>query len=224
MTIKKTFILFFIFCISLTNYSFAENIEAKKIILSRLDPKRIEPKCKYYESLAQKTKNFRRNVCLLTAVTAMGLTAFAGYKIYNLYANKKGNEAKPAENNVNSTTQNFNLEEVLQKNLLKKKYVWEVGCWNVFKHGLIKGLTKGWLWGIASIVSVSCFSIWSKMLGFGQEKFLDLWKGQDLKHFIGARKLVGINLEQLGSLFLLSNNDFYDKEEIKDNYLVFIDA
>ena len=114
MTIKKTFILIFIFCLPLTSYSFAESNDAK-IILPCLDTKRIEAKCKHYESLAQKTKNFRRNVCLLSAAAAVGLTAFAGYKIYDFYANKDGNQAKPAESNVNNTNQNVNLQDFLRK-------------------------------------------------------------------------------------------------------------
>ncbi|MCK4651452.1 hypothetical protein KAT08_04745 [Candidatus Babeliales bacterium] len=199
----------------------------KKIVLPRLDNKKIEVKRRFYEKLANKSKRFRR------AVYILGTGATSAFLIYLIlkFTIKKTSDIKNLKNNDITTSESKkNEENISTSSYIDRFKFWRnykmerqnESLWNLCKYNFKNGLTDWVYYAPITILSTTVFGVQSSIFSLIKNKFLKLWNGQDEDLFFNARRQINLILYQFKSFFEFETN-FIEKEEIKDNCFVFVD-
>jgi len=212
---KFFLIILFVFKI-LPAVDFPKDLQSQdSIVLQRLDKERIEEKQEFFRNLFDRKKKFRQNVFITAgAIPVAGLLAYLGYKIL-----KNDDQNGNSNSSTSKDTSSYSRDRLSMLELWKKE-----GISGLCKYGFFKGIGEGIYWGISAVIVSSFMAFQSKLFKIVPDKFNKLWNGDDEQRFLLIRQHLGINLEQLLVFFKDQSNIICDKQEIKDNYTIFIDA
>ncbi len=194
----------------------------KKIKLLQLDTKRIEQRYLYYKKLAIKSKKFRRFVYIAGAGATLGLLTYLSFRFFGLNFSKNDKDLSGNKKTENASGSNKKTLPPENCGKYKKRILQDQGFWGLCKYYFSKGISKGFYLGMAGVVASSIYSLRNSLFGNFNQKFFDLWGGQDEKLFLQAQRMLTINLKIFRSF--LDNDIVCDIEEIKDNYAIFIEA
>jgi hypothetical protein len=218
MNRQISFLLLFAFGFNLFGKAFCQiNVEQNKqnkIVLQYIDFSRIQNKGLDYKKLIEKPKYFRRLVYLLGTGVGIAGISWAVFKWFNPNQKDQSKEKSHYGSNNDFRERWWYL---LQKRNNKDKTIWQI-C----KENIADGITDGVYWfGTGAVVSSGL-----GLLGLASDSFKQkintLWNGEGQEFFLNLERQLEFNLEQLKTCFVSGVGLCCDREEIRDNYNIFV--
>ena len=213
----KVLILFFYFLNIRNNFLFCEEKESKLsyVTLSNLNKENIESKRLYFRKLIDKSQRFKNVVYASGGFLSLGLITYLGFKIFGTEDQKKV-EKEIQKQKEASVVSNFNYG--LDRRRSKSRDIWELS-----KEGFTFGIVDGFYYGMSALIVSTVLGLQTEIFSSIKNKFVQLWDGQKEKSFEKIVRQLGINLEQLKAFFV-GEMFSCDKQELKENYSIFIDV